>query len=76
MARRFVGFGFCAVAALLFASRYFCAAILGSGFRSMDADTFRALYGYVGATLTAAAGVFLAVGVGYIVWGELTSGAG
>jgi hypothetical protein len=69
--RRGVGFGFCAVAAFLFAARYVCAAIFGSGVKSWDAGLFHAMYGYVGSGLTTAAVVSLVVGIVYLVAGEL-----
>jgi len=72
MTRRSMGFGFCAIAAFLFASRYLCAAVFGSGVRSWSSGLFRAMYGYVGPGLSIAASVALVAGVGYIIWGELT----
>ena len=71
MTRRGVGFGFCAVAAFLFATRYVCAAIFGSGVKSWDAGLFHSMYGYVGSGLTTAAVVSLVVGIVYLVAGEL-----
>jgi hypothetical protein len=70
MTRRGVGFGFCAVAAFLYASRFVCAAIFGGHVTSWDGDLFRAMYGYVGSDLTIAAVVSLVVGIAYLIWGE------
>jgi len=72
MTRRIVGLGFCAIAAFLFASRYVCAAIFGSGVKSWDAGLFRAMYSYVGSGLSVAAAVALFVGIAYLIWGELS----
>lgn len=72
MTRRGVGFGFCAIAAFLFATRFVRAAIFGSGVKSWDADLFRTMYQYVGSGLTTVAEVALIVGILYIVAGELT----
>ncbi len=70
MTRRAVGFGFCAIAAFLFSSRYFCAAIWGSSVTSWSGDLFHAIYGYVGPGLSIAAVASLVVGIAYIIWGE------
>ncbi len=64
--------GFCAIAAFLFAARYVCAAIFGSGVSSWNAFLFRNMYGYVGSGLSVAAGISLLVGIVYLVWGEIT----
>ncbi len=70
--RRIVGLGFCAIAAFLFAARYMCVAIFGSGVSSWSAPLFRNIYGYVGSGLSVAAGISLFVGIVYLVWGEKT----
>lgn len=70
--RRIVGLGFCAIAAFLFAARYMCAAIFGSGVSSWSAALFRNMYGYVGSGLSVAAGISLLVGIVYLAWGEKT----
>jgi hypothetical protein len=71
VSRRGVGFGFCAVAAFLFAARFVCAAIFGSAVTSWDAEGFQAMYRYVGSGLTTAALISLVVGIVYLVAGEL-----
>jgi hypothetical protein len=70
MTRRTVGFGFCAIAAFLFASRYFCAAIWGSHVTSWSAELFSFIYSYLGWGLTVAAIAALIVGIAYLIWGE------
>ncbi len=67
--RQFIGLGFCAIAAFLFAARYICAAIFGSGVSSWSPDLFRNMYKYVGSGLSVAAGIALLVGIVYLVWG-------
>ncbi len=47
MSRRGVGFGFCAVAAFLFATRYLSAAIFGSNRTGWSSEGFNALMDYV-----------------------------
>ena len=71
MSRRGVGFGFCAVAAFLFATRYVCAAIFGSGVTSWDQELFHGMYINVGSGLTTAAVISLVVGIAYLIVGEL-----
>jgi hypothetical protein len=71
MKRQFVGLGFCGIAAFLFASRYVCVAILGSGSRhSNDVEWFVNAYPFIGSGLSVAALASLVVGVAYIAWGE------
>ncbi len=71
MTRRGVGLGFCGIAAFLFASRYVCAAIFGTGVKSWDSSLFSAMYSYVGSDLTTAAVIALVAGVGYLIWAEV-----
>ena len=71
--RQLIGLGFCAIAAFLFAARYICAAIFGSGVTSWSASLFRSMYKYVGSGLSTAAGIALLVGLVYLVWGAKTS---
>ena len=67
MTRRGAGFGFCAIAAFLFASRCICIGLALIGNRG-DYDTF-------GSELSIAAVVSLLVGIVYMIWGEITSGS-
>jgi hypothetical protein len=72
LTRRSVGVGLVAIAAFLYASRFVCAAIYGSGASNeWGADLFHNLYKFVGSDLSVAALVALIVGCAYLVWGEI-----
>ena len=70
MNRRAAGVCFCAIAAVLFATRYITAAIFGSGVVSWDAGLFRAMLEYVGTPLLTLSILSLVVGIAYLVFSE------
>lgn len=72
MKREYIGLGFCAISAFLFASRYVAAGAYGSGVGTYGPDTYQDMFQYVGSDLTVAAIVALVAGVVLIVWGELS----
>jgi len=71
--RKFIGLGFCAIAAFLFATRYICAAIYGSGAAQRSEAYFCEIYKYVGSSLSVAAGIALFVGIVYLFLDAKTS---
>ncbi len=70
MTRRGTGVALIAVAALLYATRYVCAAIFGSGLSSHSMDLFRAMLQYVGPELSRLSAVSLVAGLAYLAWAE------
>jgi hypothetical protein len=72
MNRRGTGTVFCVIAAFLFAVRYVCAAIWGSGTASWDADLFNTMMGYVGSTVTVLSIIAALIGITYLLWAERT----
>lgn len=70
MSKRGVGFGFCAVAAFLFATRYLTAAVYGSNMQGWSSENYNALLEYVGPLPWLLAGVALVIGVAYLAWAE------
>jgi len=70
MNRRSAGVAFCAISAFLFSSRYFAAAIFGSGVKSWSAALFRNMLSYVGDTLTVLSVIALIAGIVYLVAAE------
>lgn len=69
--KRLAGAIFCLIAALLEAGRYIAAAVYVSGMTTWSSDMFATGLEYVGDTLKYLAIAALAVGILYIVWGEL-----
>lgn len=70
MNKRGTGWGFCAIAAFLYASRYVTAAIFGSGVTSWNHQLFGSMLYYVGNRLTMLSAVALVVGIGYLLLAE------
>ena len=73
MDRRIFGVIFLAIGAALYASRFVCAAIYGSGMASQSHELFEHIYDYVGFGLSGLALAFFALGGAYLLWGELES---
>jgi hypothetical protein len=71
MSRRITGISFIAISAFLYATRFFAAAIWGSGFSSWNTENFLALLGYVDQGLSTWSIIALVVGLLYLVWGEI-----
>ena len=71
MSRRGAGVSLVALAGVLYAARYLSAAIFASSGQSWNAETFRAMLGYVGSALLWWSALALAAGVAYLVWGEV-----
>lgn len=71
MNRRATGVCFCIIAALLYISRYFSAAIFGSGVSSWNRRLFAAMLEYVGSELKVLSIVALIVGLAYIITAEI-----
>lgn len=76
MSRRATGTAFCAIAALLYASRYLAAAIFGSGVAGWNADLFQAMLQYVGSPLVRLSVWSLAAGIVYLAWAEYEAWTG
>lgn len=72
MNKRGTGTAFILIAALLFISRYIAAAIFGSGVASWNEDLFSAMLGYVGTPLLILSIISLILGIGYLVWAEIS----
>jgi hypothetical protein len=70
MNRRAAGVAFCAISAFLFSSRYFVAAIFGSGVKSWSANLFHNMLRYVGSTLTTLSVIALIMGLTYLAVAE------
>ena len=75
MSRRYTGLGFCSLAALLYAARFLTAAIYGSSMMGWSGDNFRALLSYVDQGFTFPITLASAMGIIYLIWGELTEKA-
>jgi hypothetical protein len=74
MAKKIVGIGFCLMSALLFSTRYICAAIYSissantpSSFGSIE---FNKWLDYIGITPLILSILALVLGIGYLVWSE------
>lgn len=72
MSRRITGISFVAVAAFLYATRFFAAAIWGSSFNTWNAENFSHLLGYVDQGLTTWSIVALIIGLIYLLWAEIS----
>jgi len=70
MNRRGVGALFCLISALLFITRYVCAAIFASGVTSWDETMFSNMLQYVGQTLPVLSIISLIIGVLYLISAE------
>lgn len=65
------GFGFCCIAAFLYASRFLCASIFMATRWSPTRENFVAGYDCIGPDLTIAAGISLAAGIVLLLVGAL-----
>jgi hypothetical protein len=72
MNKRGTGAVFCLIAAILFASRYITAAIFMSGVSSWSSGLFGAGLQYVGTPLNTFSIISLIVGIGYLLWAEIS----
>lgn len=72
MNRRGTGAVFCLIAAILFACQYISAATFMSGITSWDANLFKAGLQCMGTPLTTLSIISLIVGVGYLLWAEVS----
>lgn len=72
MGKRSVGAIFCLISAILFSSRYIAAAIFMSGISSWNSELFEAGLEYVGTPLFVLSLASLGVGLGYLVWAEIS----
>lgn len=72
MSRRGAGIALIAIASFLYGVRYISAALFGSGINTWNSENFNAMLQYVGSNLNYAAVIALVVGIGYIIWGELS----
>lgn len=71
MTRRAAGVGLLFIAAILFATRYFAAAIYGSSMTTWNADLYNGLLQYVGDLPWQLAGLAAILGIAYLIWAEL-----
>jgi ornithine cyclodeaminase/alanine dehydrogenase-like protein (mu-crystallin family) len=71
MSRRKTGALLIVTASILYAARFVTAAIFGSGMSSWNAELFDALLEYVGPELVIASAIALALGLVYLIWGEI-----
>lgn len=70
--RRLTGVIFCAIAALLYATRYIAAALYTPANAGVwSSEQFARWMSYVGSDLWIWAGLALVVGVGYLIWAEV-----
>lgn len=72
MGKRGVGAIFCLIAAILFSARYIAAAIFMSGVSSWDKALFTVGLEYVGSPLVTLSIVSFIIGIGYLVWAEVS----
>lgn len=72
MGKRGAGAIFCLIAAILFSARYVAAAIFMSGVLSWDKALFNAGLEYVGTPLKTLSVLSLIIGIGYLVWAEVS----
>lgn len=72
MGKRGVGAIFCLIAAVLFSTRYVAAAVFMSGVSSWNGMLFAAGLKYVGSPLITLSIVSFIIGVGYLVWAEVS----
>ncbi len=72
MNKRGTGAVFCLVAAILFAKRYIAAAIFISGVSSWDSALFKAGLQYVGMPLKTLSIISVIIGLGYLLWAEIS----
>lgn len=72
MSKRATGAVFCLIAAILFSTRYIAAAVFMSGVSSWDASLFAVGLQYVGSPLQTFSIIGLVIGVGYLVWAEVS----
>lgn len=75
MSRRATGAVLLIVSAMLYATRYLAAAIMGSSLSGWSADLFSALLQYVGRGPGTWSLVALAAGAVYLLWAELEARA-
>jgi hypothetical protein len=69
--RRTAGVVFCGIAAFLFAAKYLCAAIYGSGMITWNSELFGNLLTYVGSGLMVTSVISLIVGIIYLLIAEI-----
>jgi hypothetical protein len=72
MSRRLAGVAFIVVAALLYITRFFAAAIWGGNFSTWSSQNFRYLLSYVDQGLTTWSIVALVIGLLYLLWAEIS----
>ncbi len=72
MGKRGVGAIFCLIAAILFSTRYLAAAVFMSGVSSWDGALYAVGLEYVGSPLITLSIVSLIIGIGYLVWAEVS----
>ena len=72
MSKRGTGAIFCLISAILFSTRYIAAAIFMCGIPSWDAALFSAGLAYVGTPLLWGSSIGLIIGIGYLLWAELS----
>ena len=70
MSRRTAGAIFCAIAAFLFAVRYFAALMLYMQAGTYSDDAFAQWLSYTSALPWVLAAIALGVGIGYLAWAE------
>jgi hypothetical protein len=71
MSRRTSGVIFIAIGSFLYTTRFFSAAIWGSGYASWSTELFSGLLGYVDQGLTTWSIIAVMIGVIYLFWGEI-----
>lgn len=72
MNHRGAGVAFCGIAALLRVSWYLSAAVFGSGVSTWNKELFQAMLQYMGNELRYASIMSLAMGIGYLVFAEIS----
>lgn len=70
MTRRTTGNVLLLISALLYSTRYLCAAIFGSSLTSWSTDLFNAMLTSVGGQFVTLSIIALVAGIGYLVWAE------
>lgn len=71
MSRRTTGTILLAISAVLYATRYLSAAIIGSSFLNWSANLFNTMLEYIGPGLVNWSLIALTVGIIYLVWAEI-----
>jgi len=72
MSKRLTGVIFCFIAAMLYCTMYVSAAIFASSVTTWNSELFQNMLLYVGDKLPNWATISLLVGIGYLIWAEIS----